>query len=97
MSKLNVHSGSHIHLLVFLFHMVSPHPSSEVLRLNFHNKEGILGNKSLLLVIRSPIGTKINGRFLIGAEVSSRLSKWFPYPVRTTDDKVVNVEYDLSK
>jgi len=57
----------------------------------------LIGNKSLLLIIRSPKGTEVNGRFLIGAEVSSKLSKWFPYPVKTTDDKVVNIEYDLSK
>jgi len=59
-------------------------------------ERGIIGNKSLLLVIKAPKGIKVNGRFLIGAEVSSKLSKWFPYPVKNSDDKVVNVEYALS-
>jgi hypothetical protein len=56
-----------------------------------------LGNKSRLLVVKAPKGSKVKGRFLIGAEISSKLSKWFPYPVKTSDDRVVNVEYDLSK
>jgi hypothetical protein len=60
-------------------------------------EKGILGNKSLLLIVKVPKGTKVNGRFLIGAEVSSKLSKWLPYPVRTSNDKVVNIEYDLSR
>lgn len=60
-------------------------------------ERGIIGNKSLLLIVKAPKGTKVNGRFLIGAEVSSKLSKWFPYPVKNSDDRVVNIEYNLSE
>lgn len=59
-------------------------------------EKGIFGNKSLLLLIRSPKGIKVRGKFIIGAEVSSKLSSWIPFPVKNTDDKIVNVEYDLS-
>jgi hypothetical protein len=60
-------------------------------------ERGIFGNKSLLLIVKAQKGTRVSGRFLIGAEVSSKLSKWFPYPVKNSDDRVVNVEYALSE
>jgi hypothetical protein len=39
-------------------------------------EKGIFGNKSLLLIIRAPKNSKVKGRFLIGAQVASRSSKW---------------------
>jgi hypothetical protein len=60
-------------------------------------ERGILGNKSLLLIVKAPKESKISGRFLIGAEVASKLSRWMPFPVKTSDDNVINIEYDISK
>jgi hypothetical protein len=60
-------------------------------------EKGIFGDKTLLLVIRAPRGSKVKGRFLIGAEVASRLSRWMPFPVKNSDDSIVNVEYELSE
>jgi hypothetical protein len=37
-------------------------------------ERGIFGNKSLLLIVKAPKRTKINGKFLIGVEVSSKLA-----------------------
>jgi len=60
-------------------------------------QQGIFGNKTLLVIIKAPKDSKVKGKFLIGAEVSSRLSKWMPFPVRNSDDRIVSVEYSLSK
>jgi hypothetical protein len=57
---------------------------------------GIWGNKSLLLVVRTPKGSEVKGRFLIGAQISSRLSKWMPLPVRNRDENIVDAVYSLS-
>jgi hypothetical protein len=65
---------------------------------NFSNTKakGICGDKLVLVVIRGPKNSKIKGRFLLGGEVSSRLSNWIPIPVSKRKDEAVDAEYDLS-
>jgi hypothetical protein len=58
--------------------------------------KGILGDKLLLVVIKAPKDSKVKGRFLLGAEVSSHLSNWIPIPVSKRKDDAVEAEYDLS-
>ena len=60
-------------------------------------EKGIFGNRSLLLIIRVPKRCSVKGTFLIGAEVASRLSRWVHFPVKNSDERVVNVEYQLSE
>jgi hypothetical protein len=60
-------------------------------------EKGIWGDKIVLLVVRAPKNSKVMARFLLGAEVSSHLSKWMPIPVTKKEDKVVNAEFDLSE
>jgi hypothetical protein len=60
-------------------------------------EKGIWGDKSLLLVVRTTKGSRVNGRFLIGAEVTSHLSKWIPIPVSERKDGIVDKVYDLSE
>ena len=60
-------------------------------------EKNIFGNKTLLLIIRTAKGAKIKGKFVLGAEISSLLSKWLPIPVRNTDESLVDIEYDLSE
>lgn len=66
-------------------------------------KKGIVGDKPLLMIIQAPKNTKVKGkntkvkgRFLLGAEVSSSLSKWLPIPVSVRRDAAVHTSYDLS-
>ncbi|HKI09434.1 MAG TPA: hypothetical protein VKA09_13655 [Nitrososphaeraceae archaeon] len=58
-------------------------------------EKGIWGDKSLLVVVRSPKGSEVKGRFLIGAQISSHLSKWVPLPVRNKDERIVDAVYTL--
>jgi hypothetical protein len=60
-------------------------------------EKGILGDKIVLLVVRGPKDSRVKGRFLLGAEVSSKLSKWVPIPLSKRKDKAVDAEYDLSE
>ncbi len=55
------------------------------------------GDKKLQLIIQTPKGTKIKGKFLLGAEVSSSVSKWLPVPVSKRKDNAVEAQYDLSE
>lgn len=60
-------------------------------------ERAVLGDKKLQLVIQTPKGTKVKGKFLLGAEVSSSVSKWFPVPVSRRKDNAVEAQYDLSE
>jgi hypothetical protein len=60
-------------------------------------ERAVLGDKKLQLVIQAPKGTKIKGKFLLGAEVSSSVSKWLPVPVSKRKDNAVEAQYDLSE
>ena len=56
--------------------------------------KGIRGNKrDLLLVVWSPKGSVIRGRFFLGAEAGFKLMK---VPVSKREDEIVDVEYYLS-
>jgi hypothetical protein len=59
-------------------------------------EKGVWGDKIVLLVIRAPKNSKVKGRFLLGGEVSSHISKWMLIPITKTKDTVVDAEYDLS-
>jgi hypothetical protein len=59
-------------------------------------EKGISGNKQLQLIIQAPKSAKVKGKFLIGAEVSSSMSRWLPVAVSRREDNAINVEYDLS-
>jgi hypothetical protein len=59
--------------------------------------KGIYGDRVLMLIIRAQKNAKVKGRFLVGAEISSSLSKWIPVPVRSRNDAVIEAIYDLSE
>jgi hypothetical protein len=60
-------------------------------------ERAVLGDKKLQLVIQTPKGTKVKGKFLLGAEVSSSFSKWLPVPVSKRKDNAVETPYELSE
>jgi hypothetical protein len=60
-------------------------------------ERAVLGDKKLQLVIQTPKGIKVKGKFLLGAEVSSSVSKWLPVPVSKRKDNAVEAQYDLSE
>jgi hypothetical protein len=60
-------------------------------------ERAVSGDKKLQLVIQTPKGTKVKGKFLLGAEVSSSVSRWLPVPVSKRKDNAVEVHYDLSE
>jgi hypothetical protein len=60
-------------------------------------ERSVLGDKKLQLVIQTPKGTKVRGKFLLGAEVSSSVSRWLPVPVSKRKDNAVEAQYDLSE
>jgi hypothetical protein len=60
-------------------------------------EKDVLGNKKLQLIVQTPKGTNVKGRFLLGAAVSSSLSKWVPVPLSKKKDDVVDALYDLSE
>jgi hypothetical protein len=60
--------------------------------------KGLYGDRVLLLIIRVQKNAKVKGRFLLGAEVSSSLSKkWIRIPFRRRTDALIDQTYDLSK
>ena len=52
-----------------------------------------LGDKEVQLVIQSPKGAKVKGRFLLGAEVSSSASKWHRVPAPIRKDDAVRISF----
>jgi hypothetical protein len=52
-------------------------------------EKGIWGDRIVLLVVRAPKNSKVRARFLLGAEVSSHLSKWIPIPVTKKRTKLL--------
>ncbi|HKI07197.1 MAG TPA: hypothetical protein VKA09_02270 [Nitrososphaeraceae archaeon] len=60
-------------------------------------ERSVLGDRKLHLVIQTPKDTKVKGKFLLGAEVSSSVSKWLPIPVSKRKHNAVEAHYDLSE
>lgn len=61
-------------------------------------EKGIWGNKKdLLLIVRAPKNSNVKGRFLLGAEIEVNIGKWVRIPLSKRNDKVVDVQYDLSE
>jgi hypothetical protein len=60
-------------------------------------EKDVLGDKEVQLVVQTPKGTKVRGKFLLGAEVSSFASKWHRVPAPIRNDEAVLAQYDLSE
>ena len=60
-------------------------------------QKGVWGDKrDLLLTVRAPKGSRLKGRFIIGAEVRFNIGKWIRVPLFKREDRVVDDLYDLS-
>ena len=60
-------------------------------------EKGIWGNRQLQLIIQSPKDAKITAKFVVGAEVSSKLAGWLRIRIsKNKDDKAIDKTYDLS-
>jgi hypothetical protein len=60
-------------------------------------EKAVLGDKEVHLIIQTPRGTKVKGRFVLGAEVSSSASKWHRVPASIKKDDAAIAQYDLSE
>jgi hypothetical protein len=60
-------------------------------------EKAVMGNKKVQLVIQTPKDTKVKGKFILGAEVSSSTSRWRRVPVSIRKDDAVIAQYNLSE
>ena len=61
-------------------------------------QKGIWGNKdSLLLVIRTPKNSSIEGRFFLSAQVEFNRGKWIPIAFSKRKDDAIDISYPLSE
>lgn len=49
-------------------------------------EKDVLGDKLLLLVVKTSKDSKVKGKFLLGAKVSSKLSNWIPIRLSKKDN-----------
>jgi len=60
-------------------------------------EKSIWGNKKdLFLIIKSPKGSRVTGRFSLSAEVGFFLGKMVRVPLKKKEDHIIETEYDLS-